>query len=88
VYNTLAAVLAGYVVAKIAGHAEWAHAGVAAAVQTASLVWAALASEYAPFTPGWMWASLVVLTAPAMLAGAAVRARAARLQTPSAEVES
>jgi hypothetical protein len=76
VYNTAAALLGGYMVAKIAGHAEMWHAGVAAALQTAALIWGATASEYAPFTPVWMWVVLTLLTGPAMLAGGAVRTRA------------
>lgn len=77
VYNTAAALLGGYMVAKIAGHAEMAHTGLAAAVQTAALIWGATASEYAPYTPAWMWVMLILLTGPAMLAGGAIRARAA-----------
>jgi len=88
VYNTLAAVLGGYMTAKIAGERELAHAGLAAAVETAMLVWTALAGEYAHFTPGWMWGALIVLTGPAMMAGASVRARAARVETRSTEVQS
>jgi hypothetical protein len=85
VYNTLAALLGGYMAARIAGHAELAHAAFAGAVQTASLLWAAFASEYASFTPGWMWGALIVLTGPAMVAGAAIRARAVRAQAASRE---
>jgi hypothetical protein len=87
VYNSLAALLGGYAVAKVAGHAEIAHGGFAAAVQTASLAWGALASDFSRFTPGWMWAALIVLTAPAMMAGAAIRARARRGRGTASEVE-
>lgn len=78
VYNTLAAVLGGYMTAKVAGTREMAHAGVAALVQTAALIWGFTAGEYAAFTPAWMRIALVLLTGPAMLAGASIRARAVR----------
>jgi hypothetical protein len=79
VYNSIAAVLGGYVVAKIAGVEEMAHARVAAIVQTAALIYGFTVGEYAHFTPVWMRVVLVGLMGPAMLAGASIRARAARL---------
>jgi hypothetical protein len=76
-YNAVAALLAGYVTAKVAGAQEMMHAGVAAAVQTVAHIWGFTAGEYAAFTPAWTRVVLVLLTGPAMLAGAAIRARAA-----------
>jgi hypothetical protein len=81
VYNSLAAVLGGHMIAKVAGSHEMLHAAVGALVQTVTLAWGFTAGEYAAFTPGWMRVALVALTGPAMLAGASVRARAARSQT-------
>lgn len=78
VYNTLAAVLGGYLTAKIAGTEEMRHAALAAAVQTAAFAWGFTAGEYAPYTPGWMRVALVLLTGPAILAGAAIRSAAVR----------
>ena len=78
VYNTPAASLGGYMTAKVAGRAKMAHAGVAALGQTAALVWGFTVGEYAAYTPVWMRIALVALTGPAMFAGGAVRARAAR----------
>jgi hypothetical protein len=75
-YNTLAAVLGGYVTAKIAGTHELIHSGVAALIQTGALIWGFTAGEYASFTPAWMRIALVVLTGPAMMAGGMIRARA------------
>ena len=83
VYNTLAALLGGYMTAKIAGTAEMTHGGVAALVQTAALVWGFTAGEYASFTPLWTRIALVLLMGPAMMAGAAIRARAAQAQPPA-----
>ena len=88
VYTSAAALLGGYVAAKVAGRAEMAHVGFAATAQTAALIWGATTSEYAAFTPRWTWIALIMLTAPAMLAGGAVRARAARVESPSREVRS
>lgn len=81
VYNSLAALLGGYMTAKVAGTREILHAGAAALLQTAALIWGFTAGEYAGFTPVWMRAALLLLTGPAMIAGAAIRARAARSQT-------
>ena len=81
VYNTLAAILGGYMTARVAGVREMMHAGVAAVAQTAALIWGFTAGEYAAFTPIWMRIALVLLTGPAMLTGASIRARAARYRT-------
>jgi len=77
VYNTVAAILGGYVTAKIAGHQETAHARIAALVMTASLIYGFTVGEFARFTPVWMRIALVALTAPAVLVGATIRERAA-----------
>ena len=76
VYNTLAAILAGYMTAKIAGTRELLHAVVVAIVQTVALIWGFTAGEYASFTPIWMRVALVLTTGPAMMLGASIRARA------------
>ena len=75
-YNTLAAILAGYMTAKIAGLRELLHAAVVAIVQTMALVWGFTVGEYASFTPVWMRVALVLTTGPAMMLGASIRARA------------
>ncbi|MBI2187709.1 MAG: hypothetical protein HYU37_11435 [Acidobacteria bacterium] len=77
VYNTLAAMLGGYMIAKVAGTREMLHGGVGALLQTAAFAWGFTVGEYAAFTPVWMRVVLVALTGPAMLAGASIRARAA-----------
>jgi hypothetical protein len=81
-YNAFAALLAGYIAGKLAGEHEMLHAGIAAAVQTAAMTWEFTGGAYAHFTPVWMRIALVVLIAPAMVAGAKVRqmAREIRLQ--------
>jgi len=77
VYNSLAAVLGGYMIAKVAGTREMLHAAGGAVVQTIAFAWGFTAGEYAAFTPVWMRVALIALTAPAMLVGASIRARAA-----------
>jgi hypothetical protein len=76
VCNSLAAILGGYITAKVAGAHEMLHAGAAAAIQTIALIWGFTVGEYASFTPVWMRVALVLLTGPAMLVGASVRAKA------------
>jgi hypothetical protein len=76
VYNTLAAVLGGYITAKIAATRELVHTAVAAVIQTLALIWGFTAGEYAGFTPAWTRIALVLLTGPAMMAGGMIRAKA------------
>ncbi len=78
VYHPAAAFLAGYVMTKVAGARDVMLAGVGATVQTAALIWAFTAGEYAAYTPVWRRIALVALIGPAIIAGVAVRARAAR----------
>ena len=77
-YTSFAAVLGGYVTARVAGTREILHGGVAALGKTMALAWGFTAGEYAGFTPVWMRMLLVLVTGLAMLAGASIRARAAR----------
>jgi hypothetical protein len=76
VYNTLAAILGGYVTAKIGGTREPLHTGVAAVIQTAALIWGFTVGEYASFTPACARIALVLLMGPAMMAGGMIRAKA------------
>lgn len=79
--------LAGYMVAKVAGQYEMQHAACAALVQTVLLVRGFAAESAAAALPAWVKVSLVVVTVSAMLLGASVRARAATL-SPAKEVGS
>jgi hypothetical protein len=80
-YNVVAAVLGGYLTARVAGTREMLHGGVAGFGKTMALAWGFTFGEYAAFTPAWMRIVLVLATGPAMLAGAWIRARAARSDT-------
>lgn len=80
-YNSVGAVLGGYLTARVAGRQEMLHGWMAAIVQTAALIFGFTIGEFAGFTPIWMRVALVVMTGPAMLLGASIRARAARSTT-------
>ena len=71
--------LVGYVVAKIAGRYELQHAAASAALQSFMLLRSFAADPPDAAAAPAMRAGFVAVTAAAMLAGAAVRARAARI---------
>jgi hypothetical protein len=77
-YNTVAAVGAGYLCALIARHAELKHGLALAVVQTLAFAWALSRPEMSGWTPGWMWAALIVLTFSGILVGARFRASRCR----------
>jgi hypothetical protein len=79
--------LAGYLVAKIAGQYEVQHAAFAAVLQTLLLIRSYATADPATALPLWLEVALVMVTVAAMLLGASVRARAAKLE-PSREVRS
>jgi hypothetical protein len=74
--------LAGYLVAKIAGEYEVPHAAVAAALQAVILVRGFAADPAAASVALWMHGAHVLVTAGAMIGGALIRARAARVGPP------
>lgn len=80
VYSSVAGILGGYVAARVAMAAEMRVAAAAAAAQTVGLIWGFTGGEYASYTPFWVRAALIVLMGPAMMVGAAVRARAAQAE--------
>lgn len=75
-YNSLTALLSGYMTARVAGEREMYYGSMVAFVQTAELAWRFLMDENATFTPAWMRAFLVLSTGPVMLLGASIRGRA------------
>jgi hypothetical protein len=78
VYTALAAVLAGYVTAKIATTDQIKYAAGAAALQTMIFIYGFTAADTASYTPVWMRIALVLLVGPAILFGASIHIRAAR----------
>lgn len=73
--TVMAALLAGYMAAKIAQAREMMFAAIAAAAETCSLVYGFTMGEYVVL-PLWIRALLVLTTGPAMMAGAWVRMQA------------
>ena len=80
-------ILAGYVVARIAGQYEMAHAGAAFLLQAFMMLRAFAADPAAVALPTGARVLLVAVTGAGMLLGAAVRGRAARFDS-STEGES
>ena len=76
-YYPVAGILGGYVTARVAMKHEMHHVAAAAAAQTVALIWGFTRGEFAAATPIGIRIALIVLTGPAMMVGAAVRARAA-----------
>ncbi len=72
-YNTGAALGAGYLAALIAGYSELKHGLALAFVQTFAFVWALTQPELSQWIPGWMWAALISLTFAGILVGAHLR---------------
>ncbi len=72
-------ILGGYMAARIAKEGAFGVAAIAAAALTVMLAVDFTSGEFAWGTPVWMRIALVVVTGPAMLAGAAIRIRAANL---------
>ena len=79
VLSLATAILGGYMAARIAKDGAMRVVAIAAAALTVMMVVDFTSGEFAWGTPVWMRVALVVITGPAMLAGAAIRIRAARL---------
>jgi hypothetical protein len=82
--HTFISVMAGYVVGKIAADREVRHALVVAGLQLALFAWAFAVSDASVLPPLWARIALLVVTLPALAAGATVRAdaRALEMATP------
>ena len=78
VYNTAAAVAGGFVVALIAGYAQLRHGVALAVIQTLAFAWALTQPDVSRWTPGWMWAGLILLSLGGILFGARIQARRVR----------
>lgn len=73
-YNTAAAVGAGFLAAAIAGRAYVAHGLALGLVQTLAFGWALTQPDLSRWTPGWVWAALIVSTFAGIVLGARLRA--------------
>ena len=81
--HALAATLAGYILAKIAGTHEVRHAMAAAAVLAVIYV-VAFVSENVLLPPVWVRVAMLAVTPPALIAGASIRAQARSIQQEAA----
>jgi hypothetical protein len=70
VYNTAAAIVGGWVTARLARRAPMAHGLVLAVIQKAAFGWAVANPALRRTTPDWMWACLIVLTFAGIMTGA------------------
>lgn len=82
VYNTGAALLGGYLAARVSGPPALLVAAVLAAVQAVALVWGMTGSSMAATTPRWMWISLLLLTPAGILLGASWQNRRRSRRSP------
>jgi hypothetical protein len=73
--HAFAALLTGYVVAKLAGAAEVQHAAATAAFATLLLI-SASANPNILVPPAWVRLAMALITPPALIAGAYVRGQA------------
>ena len=86
VYNTVAAIVGGWVAARLARRAPMAHGLVLAVIQTVAFGWALMTPALRQSTPDWMWACMIVLTFAGIMTGSLLqrhRALATRLQPTS-----
>jgi len=81
--HALAATLAGYILAKIAGVHEVRHAVGAAAVLAVVYVFA-FVSDNVMLPPVWVRVAMFIVTPPALVAGASIRAQARSIQQEAA----
>ena len=78
VYNTAAAIVGGWVTARLARRAPLAHGLVLAVIQTAAFGWALATPALRRSTPGWMWACLIVVTFAGIMAGSRLQQQRSR----------
>ena len=75
VYNTAAAIVGGWVTARLARRAPMAHGLVLAIIQTAAFGWAFATPALRRSTPDWMWATLIVVTFAGIMTGSLLHRR-------------
>ena len=84
--HVVAAVLAGYLIGRVAGAQEVRHALAAAAVLTAAYL-AGVLSDNPALPPMSVRVALLVMTGPAIVAGAWIRAQARSLRADAGGTE-
>lgn len=83
VTHAFAAALAGYILARIAGAQEVRHAIGASILITILYAWT-FATENIMLPPVWVRAAMLIVTPPALVAGAKIRADARSIQSEQA----
>ena len=86
VTHALASLLTGYVLAKLAGKSEVQHAAATAALFTVAMIGAS-AKPNVMLPPVWMRMVMLLITPPALIAGAYVRGQARMIREERNEVE-
>lgn len=84
VTHAIAALLTGYVLAKLAGSHEVQHAAATAALVTLLLVAASVAPNVL-IPPLWVRVTMAVITPPALMAGAYIRGQARVIRAEQGE---
>jgi len=82
--DSVIAVWAGFMAARLATEREMTAGALAAAVTTTELAWQHFGGEFAGALPLWLRTGLLLTTAPAMLSGAWIRGRARVAQEATA----
>lgn len=82
VYNTAAAIVGGWVAARLAPRAPMAHGLVLAVIQTVAFGWALVTPALRRSTPDWMWACLIVVTFAGIMTGSRLQRHRALAKRP------
>jgi hypothetical protein len=82
VYNTAAAIVGGWVAARLARRAPMAHGLMLAAMQTGAFGWALVTPALRQSTPDWMWACLIVVTFGGIMTGSLLQRHCAQPNKP------
>lgn len=71
-YNGLAGLAAGYLLAKIAGYKEKMHGWILIFVQTIAIIWTLTQPDMAKWLPIWLWITITVATLGGVYGGVLV----------------
>lgn len=82
VYNTLAAVVGGWLTARIVGWRPGLHGVVLASLQTGGFVYALLSPSLRETGPLWMWLALIPLTIAGIAVGSMIGSCGFRTASP------
>lgn len=86
VYNALAAVVGGWLTARIVGWRPHLHGVALASVQTGAFVYVLLTPTLRETGPLWMWLTLIPLTIAGIVAGSMIGSHGVRTPSPESRV--